>query len=196
MHDKPDPEVELGLDCYDPEHRVFPALPDKIKSGVGLSKRDILLILKWKTGRLKDAHSQTITNVRMHRINEAVAKAKNAKLDALQSLEKVYGIGLATATAILTVCYPDEFTIIDTRVLGQLKLWPKRLVDKRGRQEKAEYVTTDWTSAEYLDEYLPKVIEFRKRKGYTLRNADRALWGLSVNNRIEQIISKSARLTD
>jgi hypothetical protein len=189
---KPDPQVELGLDCYDPEHRVFPSLPDKIKNGEGLSKRDILLILKWKTTRINGVHSQTIANVKMDQINEATAKTKKYKFDASQSLKRIPGIGLAVATAILAVCYPDDFTIIDTRVLGQLKLWPKRVAGKRRKKENPEYTTADWTAADYLDEYLPKVKEFRERKGCTSRNADRALWGLSVNKRIEDIIVKSS----
>ena len=57
--------MELGLECYDPEHTVSLTLPGKIKSGIGLSKRDVLLILKWKTTRITDNYKNTVTDAAM-----------------------------------------------------------------------------------------------------------------------------------
>lgn len=113
----------------------------------------------------------------MEKINLAVENAAHRKIEALQALDEIPGIGLAVATAILTVCYPDEFTIIDTRVLGQLDLLPKRLSDKRRNKGSIIYNTGDWTAREYVYEYLPKVKECSQRKGYTFRECDQALWG-------------------
>jgi hypothetical protein len=186
-----DAEIELGLECYDPEHTVFKRLPDKIKSGIPLSKRDLLLIVKWKTTRVKGDHAKTVTDAAMAKINRAIADAPNRKIDALNSLDRISGIGLAVATSILTLCYPDEFTIIDRRVLGQLHLLPKRLADKRKTSAKPLYTTNDWTAEEYVNEYLPKVKAYSKQAGCSLRNADRALWGLSVHKDIENLIRKS-----
>jgi len=103
-------------------------------------------------------------------------------------LECVPGIGLATATAILTVSYPDEFTIIDRRVLEELDLFPSRLAKRKSRKCN----TDDWNADDYIAEYLPRVKECRKRWGRTLRECDRALWGLSVSGRMEQIIKQSS----
>ena len=106
-------------------------------------------------------------------------------------MDTISGIGLAMATAILTLCYPDEFTVIDTRVLGQLKPFPKRLAEKRMSKAAPVYTTEDWTAEEYVNEYLPKVKAYSEQEGCSLRDADRALWGLSVQEHIENIISKS-----
>ena len=111
-------QMEVGRECYDPEHTVFLTLPAKIKSGIGLSKRDMLLILKWKTTRITDDNKNTVTDKAMEKINRAITDAPNRKIEALKCLDTISGIGLAMATAILTLCYPDEFTVIDTRVLG------------------------------------------------------------------------------
>jgi len=43
-----------------------------------------------------------------------VAKTREQRLNALLS-PKIPGIGIAIASAILTVCYPDDFTIADYR---------------------------------------------------------------------------------
>jgi hypothetical protein len=58
-------QMELGLECYDPEHTVSLTLPGKIKSGIGLSKRDVLLILKWKITRITDNYKNTVTDAAM-----------------------------------------------------------------------------------------------------------------------------------
>lgn len=171
-------DFETGLDCYDPEHRVFPHLAGH-HEGQRLSPRDVLLILKWKLGRIREIHSTTVNKQNMARINQAIhdATMPETKIAALESLASVPGIRLATATAILTVCYPTDFTIIDQRVLAQLELNP---------------ATTDgWSAQEYVRRYLPRVEECAKTWGCTLRDADRALWGLSVSKRIEQIIHSS-----
>ena len=181
-------EVELGLDCYDPEHRVFPKIADS-RPRPKLSKHDLLLILKWKLGRIKDSNSETVADDNMATINQAVEDAGNANSDiqALKALVSVPGIGLAAASAILTVCYPEKFTIIDQRALETLDLFPSKLRE----DERKEYKTDDWSPADYVQEYLPKVRDCSQRWRRSLRDADRALWGLSVNQRVEAIIAKS-----
>jgi hypothetical protein len=39
-------EFRKGMDCYDPEIRLFPTIAEKVGTGEGLSKRDVLLILR------------------------------------------------------------------------------------------------------------------------------------------------------
>lgn len=173
-------DLKAGLECYDPEHRVFPHLSQP-HEGQPLTPRDVLLILKWKLGRIRDIHSQTVNERNMDCINQAVrdaAKPEN-KIVALKTLASLPGIRLATATAILTVCYPNDFTIIDRRVLEQLRLCP---------------ATTDrWTVEEYFERFLPAVRECAMGWNCTLRNADRALWGLSVSKQMADIICRTRK---
>jgi hypothetical protein len=70
-----------------------------------------------------------------------------------------------------------------------LDLYPRGYENKK--KEKRKYSTDDWTAKGYVDEYLPRVWERREQWGRTLRETDQALWGLSVNQRIEKIIKKS-----
>jgi hypothetical protein len=76
------------------------------------------------------------------------------------------------ASAILTVCHPTKFTIIDGRVLEVLGMKP----------DKAE----KWTPEQYWNEFVPSVKQ-HCRPGFSLRDVDKALWGLSVYERIKKI---------
>jgi hypothetical protein len=180
-------DIQRGLDCYDPEHRLFPNFA--VRRGK-LSERDVLLILKWKLGRIKDANAATVNASNLKKINRAIEIAPDCEHAALKDLEAVPGIGLATATALLTVCYPNQFTIIDQRVLEALELYPSRM-DRRPKN----FSTYDWTTEDYLNEYLPKVRAVSEQWGRSLRETDRALWGISVSKRIEKIIASAGRRT-
>jgi hypothetical protein len=170
--------MEEGLDCYDPENRVFPVIERNVKKGQELSYLDVLLIFKWKLGRVTEQNFEMIRDGGLKEINGAVKIAggsdRGEKIKALKTLMKIKGIKLAMGTAILTVCYPDEFTIIDWRVLEVLGLMP---VDSPG-----------WNVERYFDEYLPMVKEYSDIWDCTLRDADRALWGLSVRNNMKKKI--------
>lgn len=180
-------DMDTGLDCYDPETRVFPKIAAKAKAGRPLCKREVLLILKWKTSRLREDYSIAVGDKQMQIINQAIGEGRNDALAALTMLQGIPGIKLAVASAILSVCYPKKFTIIDENVLGVLSLFPSSLpAHKRNR-----YTTEYWTAAEYLDEFLPKVEQFSRRWHCGLRQADQALWGLSVEQDIQRIIANS-----
>jgi len=154
-------KIEDWLDCYDPEGRVFPRLPTKSK----LSARDVLLILKWKLGRIKDSNCKTVAKASLKAINEAIQLAENdrTKIKAVKMLTKISRIKLATASAILTVCHPDKFSIIDWRVLESMRLRPSR--------------AEEWSAKDYVQKFLPKLAKYRDKCGKSLRDTDRAPLG-------------------
>jgi hypothetical protein len=176
MEDFSKEDLNDGLDHYWPETRVFPTIADS-KGPERLGKRDVLLILKWKLGRIKDSnYDETVSDKNLGLINQWVNKASEpgGEIKALEELDKIPGIGLATATAILTVCFPEKFTIIDLRVLEMLELELRE--------------TDGWTAEQYFTKFLPKVKDQSKQWGCTLREADQALWGLSVKKQIREKI--------
>ena len=80
---------------------------------------------------------------------------------------------------LLTVRYPDRYTIIDWRVLEALRLQPA--------------TTDEWTSTTYISEFLPAVEDFRKQHSHlSLRQADQALWGMSLNKRIVRMAEEAS----
>jgi len=73
------------------------------------------MILRWKTPSFKKSYSQTVNNDNMRKINKAVRDAGGTgrEIEALKALDEIPEIGLPVASAILTVCYPRKFTILD-----------------------------------------------------------------------------------
>jgi hypothetical protein len=182
-------ELARGLDCYDPESRVFPGVARKIRRGRELTKLDVLLIMRWKTPSFKKSYSQTVNNDNMRKINKAVKDAGGAgrEIEALKALDEIPEIGLPVASAILTVCYPPKFTILDIRVLGILSLYPSKL-EVPLRSKPAD---DQWTAEDYWNEFVPKVQQRSREWRCKLRDADRALWGLSVAKEIDGTIEIS-----
>ena len=174
-------DMQEGLNFYWPETRVFPAIAEA-EGPRRLTKQHVLLILKWKLSRIKESNRETVSDENLHWINQWVEKASQTghEIEALKGLDRIPGIGLATATAILTICYPKRFTIIDRRVLGMLGLIsPENVGDWTG----------DWTAERYFNVYLPKVKVHAAHWGCSLREADQALWGLSVSEQLKKFIT-------
>ena len=65
-------DIEQWLDCYDPETRVFPDLRKRLAKGEGLGKRDVLLIVKSKVGRIRGSNSKTVSDENLKKINKAI----------------------------------------------------------------------------------------------------------------------------
>lgn len=93
----------------------------------------------------------------------------------------IKGVGNAIASAILTVCYEDEFTIIDYHVLNSLKTLEIKI---NGNPEES--------IDDYL-EYLEVCKKLADDEGLTLRNLDRALWAMDWyegKNGLKKIVEK------
>lgn len=119
----------------------------------------------------KKLYSQTVNDDNMLRINKAVRDAANggSEVEALKALDEVLEIGLPVASAILTVCYPHKFTILDIRLFGILALYPSRLKSNQPSKPADE----QWTVEDCWNEFLPMVKQRSKQWCCTLRNADR-----------------------
>jgi thermostable 8-oxoguanine DNA glycosylase len=87
-------------------------------------------------------------------------------------VEEVAGIGVPIASAILTVCYPDRFTILDYRAWEALFHFKK---------VESKSIPVDIGS--YFN-YLGKCREMAREKNMSLRELDHALWGWSKRNSI------------
>ena len=96
----------------------------------------------------------------------------NGSRERLKILLRDWKFNLPMATAILTVLYPNEFTIKDTRVLSQLKM-----EDFNGLKK-------------YFEEFLPNVKKSSAQKN--LRDKDRELWSKSFHEDLIQFLNKEA----
>jgi hypothetical protein len=126
------------LKYYDLERYLCDNVREKFTRDGIIDPVDFYLILIWKANRAKNrARNRLATNAgSFAEAVKQIAAALNPTSEAKDRLAILIGrwqFRVATATAILTVLYPSEFTVCDARVCEQLynilphPPFPKRL---------------------------------------------------------------------
>jgi thermostable 8-oxoguanine DNA glycosylase len=161
----------LGTPLADLEKYLFSTVgPTFAKSGV-MSDFDFFAIVTWKSNR-----SKTKVRKGLNRSAEEVMRAVHTKTDDRGRLEKLIeigGIGIPIASAVLTVCYPDRFTVLDYRAWETLR--------ELGRVTAVRMPTRP---EGYFDTYLKACQALAHENSMTLRELDHALWGWSLRKDI------------
>lgn len=155
-----------------PETNLFPRLSKRFETKPDLSPFELWAILKWKANRATTHHLKRL--ITMHgSFGKAAQSIGHAIFDAADPDEKLKaameagGFRLATASALLTVLYPDTFTVYDVRVCDEMK----RFHELRYRR----FSTDLWNQ---YAAFKAAVIAATPCAS-TLREADRYLWGKS-----------------
>jgi hypothetical protein len=156
---------------YDLESYLFPTVSAAFAMDKQLSVFDFFCIVTWKANCSKVRIARRLLVRRPGDLQTAVsdlasdvATAKNNK-DRMRALIEKWHLRLPTASAILTVLFPEEFTVYDVRVCDLLG-------DFRDAQNKADFDKL-WTR--YSD-YVAKIRTF---PGTSLREKDKNLSGQS-----------------
>jgi len=133
-----------------------------------LTSQEFFCIVIWKANRAKSKILHRLLSRRnglgnvIKEISSEIAVAPN-KYERLRILLEKWQFRLPMASAILTVLYPDDFTIYDVRVCKELNI--KDFSNKKS------------CINDYFKIFLPGVKGVKKNK--TLRENDRYLWGRS-----------------
>jgi hypothetical protein len=114
------------LSYYNPETSIFPQIQTSFAETGELDPTAFYVILDWKSSRARTRHLLRLA--KLGRSFDAAVKDIAAALAAnaghperqLELLLTDWGFRLPTATAILTVLYPDTFTVYDVRVCNAL----------------------------------------------------------------------------
>lgn len=151
-----------------------------------LTAFDFFCIVIWKANRAKSKIAKKLLEVTDVSLDAAVGEltygitkqttAKN-RLDFLWNA----GFRLPMASAILTVLYPDEFTMYDTRVCGIL-----------GGFHNLDNLSDFKDVWQGYQDFKRKVIELTPAE-LTLRDKDRYLWGKSFYEQLAHDISQGFR---
>jgi len=155
------------LKYYNLEDYLFGELRSNFKKRGYLTPDEFFCIIIWKANRAKTKIKSKITrrkgglNKNTRLLTSQIFKTATDK-EKLAILLEDWNFSLPMASAILTVLYPDDFTVYDIRVREQLSI-----KDFSGRKDQIE---------KYFSEFLPAV---RKCSGKSLRDKDRILWGKS-----------------
>lgn len=176
------------LKFYDLEHYLFHEVGESFRRDKKLSAFDFFCIVVWKANRAKSRIARRLLE-RCRRcdadregttLDDAVAELcvdlEDARSghDKLQSLMCKWGFRLPMASAILTVLYPNEFTVFDVRVCEQLEKISGTSPDfiKASNRVAFEAVWKEY------QEYVTAVRSMAP-DDLTLRNKDRFLWAKS-----------------
>ena len=119
-------ELPNYLKYYDVETYLL-GVGDRFREIGELSPQDLYFIFMWKANRAKNRHRDRLRaeagsfHVAVDQIASALTAAASQK-ERLGILMRDWGFRLPTATAILTILYPLEFTVYDQRVRDELGL--------------------------------------------------------------------------
>lgn len=157
---------------YHLERYLFDEVGPRYRKTGRLAPVDLYFVLIWKASRVKNTAQQRLARKAgtfkkaARAIARSVGKQTNDE-QRLQILMEVWGFRLPTATALLSVLYPDRFTVYDERVRSQLGF------DKIGA----------WRfSPKLWNRYREFVCAVKSGVAtrMSLREKDRYLWGKSL----------------
>lgn len=159
---------------YNLEEYLFQDVGPRFRKTGTLSAEDFFCIVIWKANRaktnIKKKLSKTTTlSESIRKLTNDVVKAKSPE-EKLETMIKKWKFGLPMATAILTVLYPEDFTIYDYRVREQLGLDDIYSVKK------------------YFKDFLPVVKKYAESRNESMRETDKELWGKSFFDDLQKLI--------
>ena len=169
------------LNYYYLEKYLFDEVGPAFSDAGKISAADFFCIVIWKANRAKSTEAKRILAKGYKTLKGAVSalskdinKAKTNK-DKMSCLIESWKFRLPMASAILTVLYPNEFTVYDVRVCNEIGGYHSI----HGR--KFENL---WSGYE---EFLTAVKE-STLDIVELRDKDRWLWGRSFKNQLDEDI--------
>jgi nucleoside-diphosphate-sugar epimerase len=127
------------------------------------SRENLKVIVRWKSAR-KIAFIDDNTDAEIANALRFATNVRTSERSAVETLDRLHGVGVPMASAILTMIHPEKYTIIDVRALQSLGVnkW-------------------DGTASYYLD-YLRECSALAFKHKVSLRTLDRALWQWSKEN--------------
>jgi len=178
------------LEYYDLENYLFENVRQRFHREGSLGAFDFFSIVVWKANRSKSKIARRLLQHDTEKREELdpIARDLTRSLHAavepkerLRILIQNWGFKLPMATAILSVLWPDVFSVYDIRVCDQLT-----------RFHKLVNVTTFDTLWNGYQEYL-NALKTSVPPQLRLRDQDRFLWGKSVAEQLERDIRRSFR---
>jgi len=178
------------LKFYDLESYLFNDVKNNFHKNKFLDAFDFFCIIIWKANRAKSKHSSRMLNgksnldVVVRELTSEIYNATNDKVRLRTLMNDRWKFLLPTATAILAVLYPEEFTVYDIRVCGQLGAFS----DLGNR--------TNFNSIWEGYEEFRQAVRNIEPKEHSLRDKDRYLWGKSFAEQLENDIKNNFIITE
>ena len=175
------------LKYFDLERYLFEDVHQRFHTDYSLGAFDFFSIIIWKANRAKSIVARNLLahDPEGRRDLEAISRALTASLynapnhkERLRLLLNDWNFKLPMASAILSVCWPEDFTVYDYRIRERLPDFPK---------------LNNWASFEKnwegYNNYKAKVLEIAPAD-LNLRDKDRYLYGESKALQLKKAIGQ------
>jgi hypothetical protein len=126
--------------------------------GGNYDRENLKVIVRWKSPR-KIAFIDDNTEIEIARALRFASDPRTSEKSAVGILDKLHGVGVPIASAILTTMFPEKYTIIDFRALESLGV-----------------IKAPTDSIHYYLSYLETCRELARKHKVSMRTLDRALW--------------------
>ena len=173
------------LQYYELEDYLFSVVSTRYAQSKTLTAFDFFCIVIWKSNRAKSKMAKRLMAKGHTNLDAAVASLlaelseANDNRARLSVLIEGWGFQLPMASAILTVLYPEDFTIYDERVCDVLG-------DFKDAKNKSKFTSLWERYSAYVAAVKDAVPECSN-----LRDKDRFLWGKSFATQLQADIQSS-----
>lgn len=167
---------------YSLEEYLFNEVSENFCINKCLTEAEFFSIIIWKSNRSKTKVLKGVLKSKksIEKLTNDIFRTQGDK-EKLELLTEIDGIGIPIASAILSVCYPNNFTIADYRAIDSIK----DIFKERGVKINPD----NWTTEKYL-EYRGLCFEIQKQFNLgTLRETDKALWGYSFYKDLQNLMA-------
>lgn len=173
-------ELRRLIGLYRLEEYLFEKVSRRFVEDQTLTPYDFFAIVTWKSNRSKTKIKVGLATAckSVEELMREVSQAATPEAK-VQTLLDISGIGVAIASALLAVCYPEQFTVLDYRVWASLKAEAVEPMPPHYPQDAAAYV-----------QYCKACSHLANGASLSLRNLDRALWAKSWEEDL-LLVSKS-----
>lgn len=174
-------KINYQSKTYEQDIRNFSSIKNDLKQKGELTKVDLKGICKFKAGKRNhqqlekndDDRVKKITRFIINKLLEPDKKVPNAE-NLVQELQRLTGVGVKTASTILTVLCPEKFAILDFRATRTL-LW-KEIEFNNFREFNRALEAFRSPSPKDYAWYNEKINRIADKTGKTPREIDMALW--------------------
>lgn len=155
------PEIKRYVRLYDTENYLFTVIGPAVRERGYFLFDEFYKICMWKSARQKQRYIKNKDSV------EQISKEAFAERDEKRKMEilcRLDGVSIPTASALLTIIYPEKYAVIDIRCLEMLK--------------KMNYDFGKYPSLSIWLEYLETMREWATENNVTPREMDMALFAM------------------
>ncbi|NIN52274.1 MAG: hypothetical protein GTN80_03795 [Nitrososphaeria archaeon] len=165
-----------------------------------LTPKEFFTVVSWRADLTKDLIKKS--NVKLREkiraatrdvLDDGVTKTLREKLERLLQIR---GVGIPVASAVLAVCFPDRYAVLDPRAWHFLYKWSKKgQLNRQWGSIKHKTVSTDKNQAlrDYLNynRILSRLADYALEdlpRSKRLRNLNKALWAFESEMKMRRFL--------